>query len=131
MAGKKKTHPADEGNFIPPAKAATPEPTTTNAPNKSQAVRNAIAAGVTMPTEGCKWIKEQYGLDVTPAMFSAVKNSTKAKSNTGRKSAPASPATPNGSPTKLAFEIKTLMETYGKEEVTKMVDAANLFLNVQ
>lgn len=47
--------------------------------SKSDAVRMAIAAGFDGPQEGSGYIQSQFGLDVSPEHFSAVKSADKKK----------------------------------------------------
>jgi hypothetical protein len=69
--------------------------------NKTEAVRLALAAGVSSPTEIAQHIKAQYGMDITPAHVSTIKGNLKrAKKGKkrgrkpGRKPAAASPVAP-------------------------------------
>jgi hypothetical protein len=103
---------------------------------KADAVRAAIAEGVDMPAEGAAYVKEKFGLDVTPQQFStyksiAKKKAGKAPGRRGRKpGAPASTAAVNSStngPAGLAIQveaIKSLVDLLGVEQV---VSIARLF----
>ena len=51
--------------------------------SKSDAVRMAIAAGFDGPQVGAGYIQSQFGLDVSPEHFSAVKSTDKKKVLTG------------------------------------------------
>ena len=80
MARKRTT---SEGNGT--GQAATPK-------NKTEAVKLAIAGGLTSPTEIVAHVKERYGLDVTPNHVSMIKGTLKKrKGKPGRKSRQAAP----------------------------------------
>ena len=56
------------------------EPTTVT--TKADAVRAAIAEGVLKPQDACTWIKEKFGIEITPAHFSSYKSQEGKKGNT-------------------------------------------------
>jgi hypothetical protein len=58
---------------------------TTATPSKTEAVKEAIAQGMTSPTEIVAHVKSTYGLDVTPNHVSMIKTALKRKGTTGRK----------------------------------------------
>lgn len=101
----------------------TPEPATVRpAPQplltKTEAVRRAVAAGKSMPTEGAAWIKEQFGIEVAPNLFSTLK----AQAIKG-KAAPKAKETPAAAPVggvDLARKVKALVAEYGAEQVAQM-----------
>jgi hypothetical protein len=79
---RKRTTSADTGT----GQAATPK-------NKTEAVKLAIAGGLTSPSEIVAHVKERYGLDVTPNHVSMIKGSLKKrKGKPGRKPRQAAPA---------------------------------------
>ena len=47
--------------------------------SKSEAIRQAIAAGFEGPQEGTAWIQKQFGIEIAPSHFSAVKATEKKK----------------------------------------------------
>jgi hypothetical protein len=59
--------------------AETTSQAATQSVTKSEAVRRAIAAGKAMPNEGVAYIKETFGLDLSPAHFSNIKSTTGGK----------------------------------------------------
>jgi hypothetical protein len=106
---------------------------------KSEAVRRAISAGFDKPVEGVAYIKDQFGIDIGPTHFSAVKTTekkkeeAKAKGKPGRKpksyafegnSASASkPAAKTGSDLLAAMEaMKPLVAALGAEKVKRIAD---------
>src|SRR5882762_7309855 len=55
---------------------------------KSEAVRRALADGVDQPTEGVAYIKDNFGLEISPGHFSAVKAGEKKKASPASKGKP-------------------------------------------
>ena len=95
--------------------------------NKSEAVRQALAAGIDNPTEGSKHIKEKLGLDVTAQVFSTIKSLTnkkqKGKKKAGKTAAFGGTGVGNGfagNPADLARGVKSLVEQFGATAVTDM-----------
>lgn len=153
---KPKTEPEPANDFdfepekepeTPPVQVQEPEPvrqpvhesvSRSTGITKSQAIRDAIAAGFDKPQAGSAWIKEQYNIQVTPQMFSTVKNTSRKQGSTHivRRPAPAPihtrPLTgvtrslsamkqnPESS-LDLAREVKRLISTYGTDAVSEMV----------
>jgi hypothetical protein len=72
MARKRTT---SEGNGT--GQAATPK-------NNTEAVKLAIAGGLTSPTEIVAHVKERYGLDVTPNHVSMIKGNLKKRKKKGK-----------------------------------------------
>jgi hypothetical protein len=102
---------------------------------KADAVRAALTAGVDKPADGAAYVKEKFGLEVSPQQFStyksiANKKAGKAPGRRGRRAAvtPMAVPSPVGSgPVGLATSveaIKVLVDTYGVEQV---VSIARLF----
>jgi hypothetical protein len=56
--------------------------------NKTEAVRLALAEGVTSPTEIARHVKDKHGLDLTPAHASTIKGTLKRKGGGKRKGKP-------------------------------------------
>lgn len=56
--------------------------------SKSEAIRKALAAGFEGPQEGSAYIRSQFGLDVGPRHFSAVKAHEKSKDTAVSKGRP-------------------------------------------
>ena len=112
---------------------------------KTEMVRQAIKNDKSKPQEGIAWILENFGVELTPSLFSTVKFSLQKKAQTvtqtGTGSRTVTPPTPiptstnspttSGSPAQLAFEVKALIDSYGLEEVKRMVAAADMFLGVR
>lgn len=99
---------------------------------KADAVRAAVAEGKLKPQDAVPWIKEKFGIDITPAHFSSYKSQQAKKDGKpagrrGRKPREAAAvATPNGSrvgngnPVELARQIKQLVDVYGVASVREM-----------
>jgi len=98
---------------------------------KADAVRAAVAEGKLKPLVACAWIKEKFGIDITPQHFSSYKSSEARKTGTpgrrGRKprEATAVPAlngqrVGNGNPVELARQVKKLVDAYGVGAVKEM-----------
>ena len=101
--------------------------------SKSDAVRMAIAAGFDGPQVGAGYIQSQFGLDVSPEHFSAVKSADKKKVLTeepkgkpGRKPKADTPTeyTANGEVDLLAAieTMKPLVAALGADKVKKIAD---------
>jgi hypothetical protein len=98
---------------------------------KADAVRAAVKEGKLKPQDGCAWIKEKFGIDITPAHFSSYKSSEAKKAGTpGRRGrrphevgTPASNGTPvaPGGAVDLAKQLKSLVTRYGADEVSGML----------
>jgi hypothetical protein len=90
---------------------------------KTEAVRKAIAAGVDKPTDGVIYVKEKFGVEVTPSQFSTYKSLAKLK---GAGSHGKTARNGHGSPGMATSieAIKTLVDDLGVEEV---VSIARLF----
>jgi len=101
--------------------------------SKADAVRAALKAGHDKPQEASTYIKETYGLDVTPQVVSTYKsidNKRKGKGKKrGRKPAAEAAAAPGpkasskphmANPADLARGVKSLVETYGADAVRDM-----------
>lgn len=103
---------------------------------KSEAVRRAIAAGAEQPAEGVPYIRDNFGLEITPTHFSAVKTAEKKKGaikirrRPGRRTAAvegylAPPPKPVGDESELiaAMEaMKPLVASLGAEKVKRLAD---------
>jgi len=113
--------------------------------NKSQAARAAIDAGYDTPAEAIKYIRDNFGIEMTARHFSAVKSNDrraagKPRARRGRKRGTGRRGRPPGSTTRAtatsvasqrvdntallkALEtIKPLVDSFGKEGVKRMVD---------
>ena len=62
--------------------------------NKASLVRAALAKGHTKPREGCRWIKEIYGVEVEGTYFSVAKSQQAKRSGDAPAPRPTSPAVP-------------------------------------
>jgi hypothetical protein len=100
---------------------------------KADAVRAAVAEGKLKPLVACAWIKEKFGIDITPQHFSSYKSSEAKKTGTpgrrGRKpreAAAAPVSAPNGqrvgnrNPAELAKQVKQLVAAFGVDAVRDM-----------
>jgi hypothetical protein len=116
-AAKKKSKPAGLGNEGPPG-----------AISKSEAVRRALADGVDQPADGVAYILSQFGIEMGPQHFSAVKSAHLKKQgiptvNT-RFQPKAEPTTSNGEADLLESleTLKPLIAQYGADKVKRLVD---------
>jgi hypothetical protein len=103
---------------------------------KSEAVRRAIAAGAEQPADGVPFIKTQFGLDISPMHFSAVKAGDKRKGEArpkpgrmprsaveGYLAPPAKPKAIGEGDLLAAIEaIKPLVAQHGADRVKRLVD---------
>ena len=96
---------------------------------KVDAVKEAISAGMLKPLDGVNFVKEKFGIDITPQAFSTTKSQIKAKEGSGKqgKATKAPKATTptghdsmGGSPAELARSVKTLVEKFGAGAVQDM-----------
>ena len=69
--------------------------------SKSKAIRSALEKGYSMAKDGVVYIRNTYGLDVSPAVYSAQKSKLKAKDEL--------PAPPAQSPAKDSASLSPLM----------------------
>ena len=77
MSGPQNTEP-EEGS------PNTPEPAgeshgITAPPSRSEAVRKALEAGFEGPQEGIAWIRQQFGIEISPSHFAAAKATERKK----------------------------------------------------
>src|SRR4051794_4252033 len=77
MSGPQNAEP-EEGSL------KTPEPAgeshgITAPPSRSEAVRKALEAGFEGPQEGIPWIRQQFGLEISPSRFAAAKATERKK----------------------------------------------------
>ncbi|MBN9518062.1 hypothetical protein J0H58_06015 [bacterium] len=98
--------------------------------SKADAVRAALAEGKSKPQVACEWIKEKFGIDITPQHFSSYKSSEAKKeggaSTGGRKSEKEAGFVGNGfvaggNPVDLARQVKQLVDKFGAQNVQDMV----------
>jgi hypothetical protein len=91
--------------------------------SKMDAVRAALKEGVKKPAEGVVFIKDNFGINIAPQMFSAYKIHARKKSGRGRK------ATANGSTNhnrnldgslELVIGVKQLIDKHGSDKVVEM-----------
>jgi hypothetical protein len=113
----------------PEAPAAAPKKM-----KKSDAMREAIKRGIDKPQAASEFIKSEFGLDVTPQVFSSFKSISKKKGDTPSavrvrraKAATAVVAMQNGhaaatgGAVDLAKQLKSLVTRYGADEVSGML----------
>jgi hypothetical protein len=106
-------------------------------PNSSSLIREAIDAGVTSPKAIAEWVKEKHDVEVKPSLVNNVKFHYMKKPSPAKRGRPkgstktpaASPAVATSSGSKggsLAIEdilaVKELVDRFGKEGLTKLVD---------
>src|SRR5271157_1374812 len=92
-----------------PAAAAAPA---APAMTKSQAVREALAAGIESPEEGVAWIRDKYGLEMKATHFSAVKAHERRRGIGGN----------SGDAIAAMETLKPLVLSHGIEKVKRMVE---------
>lgn len=103
--------------------------------SKASAVRAALNDGVDVPKQASLYIKQKYGMDISPQQFSAEKSRIKLRSGgamplayqsaSASNGASGTPRFAQGGQTDLlqALEmIKPLIEQLGAEKVKRMVD---------
>ncbi|QEL19301.1 hypothetical protein [Limnoglobus roseus] len=140
MAKKK---PADAAKKSKPAAAPAPAEVATTIDEatpktlagtitKAEAVRKALAAGKESPSDGVAYLKSEFGIEISTAMFSTYKTAEKKKAE-GKKSRTAKTVEPEAKPTGKAAkgdtvefvrQVKDLVDQYGVEAVK---DLAQVF----
>lgn len=104
--------------------------------SKSEAVRRALSDGVDQPADGVAYIRDNFGLEIGPQHFSAVKSThlkkqgrvkvrVKGREKAAPKQAPAAPTADAIGENDLiaAMEaMKPLVASLGKEQVKRIVD---------
>ncbi len=98
--------------------------------SKSEAVRRALAEGIDQPADGVAYIKSQFGIEMGPPHFSAVKSAHLKKQgeptvNTRFQKADASPKEPVSGERELINSLETLkplIAQYGADKVKRLVD---------
>jgi hypothetical protein len=98
---------------------------------KADAVRAALADGISKPSEGVGYIKSKFGLDVSAQMYSLYKSKEKkgggrGNSRTPREGSSWGTLAPGKSgarnPAELARAVKQLVEQYGADAVREMAE---------
>lgn len=131
-----ETFPLSESAAAPTAVAPTPTPTAVATPsaasktsspskvNKSQLIREAVAQGITKPSEIVRHLLEKHGVVVNAQTVSTTKsNMTKSGGNTTPPTAPrtvkAAPQTNLDDAFSLIRELQGLIGRHGEEAVRK------------
>jgi hypothetical protein len=140
-----QVEPEDESQEAPEPKASPKAAPAREATSKTDAVRQALAAGFEGPQEGTAYIRQEFGIEIAPPHFSAVKSQLKKKGGTGaadgRKgkrgrpkgstskavegylAPPPKPVASGGSDLLDAMEaMKPLIAQYGADQVKRIVD---------
>ena len=140
-----QVEPEDESQEVPDPKAAPKAAPAREVASKTDAVRQALAAGFDGPQEGTAYIRQEFGIEIAPSHFSAVNSQLKKKAGTdaadGRKgkrgrpkgstskavegylAPPPRPAASGGSDLLDAMEaMKPLIAQYGADQVKRIVD---------
>jgi len=89
--------------------------------SKMDAVRQALAEGKDKPQDGAAYIKEKFGIEIAPQMFSSYKGLLKKKGANGRRRGRRSNAAGSGNPAELARQVKSLVAAYGAAAVSDML----------
>ena len=117
----KKTRKKSMEDFAPNETASNGS-TSTSQPEKvtkADAVRAALKLGIEKPQEGATFIKNKFGVDITPQVFSSYKSTLSRKEpKPGSGSKPASDSIDMGS---LAT-VKELMDKVGGDTLKRLVD---------
>ncbi len=103
--------------------------------SKTEAVKAALADGVEKPQDGAAFIKERFGLDVTPQMFSQTKSllrkkEREASGTASGESARLAPASSNGhhAPAAgVAQSVEAIKRLVGSMGVDEVIQIAELF----
>ena len=131
--------PEDESQEPPEPKAATRK-----VASKAEAVRQALSAGFEGPQEGTAYIRQEFGIEMAPQHFSAVKSQLKKKLDSGTPAVRKGRGRPKGSksqavqgylapPPKPPADggadlidtleaLKPLIAQYGADKVKRIVD---------
>lgn len=111
-----------------PKAEETPEAPTEKI-TKTEAVRRALAEGLTKAADAIEFMKTKFGIEMTPQAFSVNKSQLKKKEEgttprAPRATAPASaPSAQNGDDgLGLARSVRELVNQYGAEKVKAMAD---------
>jgi len=122
-----------------PTAAPKPEPEnpTVTTPNKSDAIKEALASGVNKPKEVVAWVKDKYGLAIDPQYVSTLKTqlkssgttpSSKPKVATAPKPGPRptsttlSPRAAGSDMVTVAKQLREMVDQYGKDAILEMVE---------
>lgn len=96
---------------------------------KTAAVLAAISEGVDTPSQGVGYVKEKFGVEVTPQQFSIIKSQAKKKAGSGGGSRGGpervvrSSSSRNGAQAAdLARQVKQLVDEYGADAVRGMAE---------
>ena len=100
---------------------------------KTEAVRQALAAGKDMPSAGVAWIKETLGVEVTNQQFSSYKTQEKAKGSAASSKAVPVPVASNGAVHRngsvghglsldAAKQVKELVGKFGAKTVKELAE---------
>jgi hypothetical protein len=96
-------------------KATEKEPATKEgAPNKTEAVREALAQGMVSPAEIARQIKDKYGWHVAPNYVSTIKRESKSKARAKK--------TPKGQGAGMDAAIEFVEQVGGVEEAKSMLE---------
>jgi hypothetical protein len=97
--------------------------------SKADAVRAALKAKQKKPVEGVAYIKEKFGIEVAPQMFSAYKSQFVARRAArkvrkgGADGVGSSVGSGDGKVLDLLVEVRKLSDQYGADTVAKVVEA--------
>lgn len=120
------------------AEVTTPEIPAMDAPaadtpaiTQAEAVRKALKAGYESPSEGVRYIQEEFGIEVSAGYYSVIKSkegdaskskAVKIPSASGKVKIPAAKPASNGKPdvADSVAAVKKLVDELGAEQVVKL-----------
>ncbi len=128
-ASEPETFPLDSPPVPAPSVASTSSPAAEK-PNKTEAIRRALAAGKIKPQEAVEWIKQQFDLDVSTQTFSTTKVQLQKKTGTQVgagsrrpvRSVFTRPAPGGGTQLDLVRSVKALISQHGPDAVREVID---------
>lgn len=116
MAKKKSKKTAPEM----PAEANQTPVKPTGSMTKADAVRAALQAGVEKPQDASAWIKEKFGIEIAPQVFSSYKSSLGKKSEGSSGNGVATKA--GSISLEAAEQVKDLVRQHGVDTVKKLAE---------
>ena len=116
---KKKPVEAEAITEAAPAETQSTEPTASV--SKADAVRAALKEGVEKPQEASAWIKEKFGIEIAPQVFSSYKSQQTKKTEGSSNHGAAVPKSGSIS-IEAAEQVRDLVKQHGAETVKKLAE---------
>lgn len=113
--------------------ATEPNPGNGTPVTKADAVRAALAAGKSLPDEGVAYVKAEFGLDISKAMFSSYKTAEKARARKkggrprGRRPGAGAPAVARNGKADVVEALATIKKLVDELGVDQVVRIAQVF----